>query len=134
MKEFEEYVEEGKVKKQSANKAEARSLRVQAIRRFKQQVKDKEITSENSTFIFEDSYEPLRQHLQSFIAENGYKPYSHEAIIAYAQENNELTSSETNKMNQYRKLRNDIRYRGETSTKNKAQKMKQITKNKLPIE
>lgn len=134
MREFQSYVEEGKVKEQSANHGEARSLRVQAVTRFEQQIQNKEITPENSTFIFEDAYESLRQYLQSFMAEKGYKPYSHEAIIAYASREEKLSESESNKMNQFRKLRNDITYRGETSTEAKAKEMKQMARKKLPVD
>jgi len=104
------------------------------VTRFEQQVQNNEINSKNSTFIFEDAYESLRQYLQSFMAENGYKPYSHEAIISYSLENEKLSKSEANKLDQFRKLRNDIRYRGETSNQQKAKLIKQLAKKKLPID
>lgn len=106
---------------------------MQATTRFEQQVQNKKITPKNSTFIFEDSYESLRQYLQSFMAENGYKPYSHKAIIAYSLKKEKLSKSEANKMNQFRKLRNDIKYRGETSNQQKAEQMIKLTEKKLPI-
>lgn len=120
MKEFKYYVESGQVKKKSSSPSEARSLRVQARERFKHRVQDEELTKKNSTFLFEDAYEALRQHLQSFMAEDGYKPYSHEALIAYSKENDFLSKSEANKLDRYREIRNDIRYRGETAQKERA--------------
>lgn len=117
MKEFEYYIESGQVKEKSSSPSEARSLRVQARERFKHRVQDEELTRKNSTFLFEDAYEALRQYLQSFMAEDGYKPYSHEALIAYSKENDFLSKSETNRLDRYRKIRNDIRYRGETAQK-----------------
>ncbi len=123
MKSFEEYLKEGKVRTGSSSKSEAKSLKKQAENRFKQQIGKSELTEENATFKFEDAYEALRQRLQSFMAEQGYKPYNHEAIIAYAKENNILTEAEANKINQFRKLRNDIRYRGETTQKERAEEI-----------
>lgn len=123
MKEFSHYVENGQVKEKSSAPSEARSLRVQGRERFKHRVKDEDVTEENTTFLFEDAYEALRQYLQSFMAEDGYKPYSHEAVIAYSKEKSHLTSSEANKLDQFRKIRNDIRYRGETAQKDRAEEM-----------
>jgi len=120
LKDFNYYIESEQVKKQSSSPAEARSLRVQARERFKHRVEDENVTKDNSTFLFEDAYEALRQHLKSFMAEDGYKPYSHEALIAYSEEKNYLTESEANKLDKYRKIRNDIRYRGETAQKDRA--------------
>lgn len=54
------------------------------------------------------------------MAEEGYKPYSHEALIPYSKEKNYLTKSEANKLDKFRKIRNDIRYRGETAQKDRA--------------
>ena len=131
MKEFEYYVKNDKVRSGSSKPSEARSLRVQAKQRFKHRVKDSEITAENSSFIFEDAYEALRQHLQAHMAENGYKPYSHEAIISYSLEKELITSSEANLLDKFRQIRNDIRYRGETVSKERAQKMKELSKSKI---
>lgn len=119
MKEFDYYIESEQVKVKSSSPGEARSLRVQARERFKHRVKDENVTKENSTFLFEDAYEALRQYIQSFMAEDGFKPYSHEALIAYSKENNYLSESEANKLDKFRKIRNDIRYRGETAQKDR---------------
>ena len=131
MKDFETFLEEEKVKEKSGSPAEARSLRVQAINRFEHQIENAELSKENATFRFEDAYEALRQYLQSFMAEDGYKPYSHEAIIAYSLENDSLNKSEANKLDQFRKLRNDIRYRGETSNMKQAEQMIELAEKKL---
>jgi hypothetical protein len=127
MKDFSFYVEKGDVKERSASPSEARSLRVQAQERFNHQVKDREITKSNSTFIFEDAYEAIRQYLQSFMAENGFKPYSHEAVLAFALENKHITDSEASKMDQSRKIRNDIKYRGETAQKERTKEIVELT-------
>jgi hypothetical protein len=131
MRDFESFLEEGKVKEKSGSPAEARSLRVQALKRFEQQVESPELTNDKATFMFEDAYEALRQYLQSFMAEEGYKPYSHEAIIAYSVENGFLSKAQANSVNQFRKLRNDIRYRGETSSIEKAESMIELAKSIL---
>ncbi len=131
MKRFEEYVEDGEVKTGSASPAEADSLRRQARARFREEIEEEEITRGNATFKFEDAYEALRQFLQSFMAEEGYKPYSHEAIIAFALEREILTRGEANRMDKFRKVRNDIKYRGETTNVDRAKEMISLAREKL---
>lgn len=121
MKEFKFYIEKGEVKEGSASPSEARSLRVQARERFRHQVERNEINKENSTFIFEDAYEAIRQFLQSFMAEEGFKPYSHESVIAFALENGHISEAEASQLDQFRKIRNEIKYRGETAQKERAE-------------
>ncbi|MFB6200262.1 MAG: hypothetical protein ABEJ83_05235 [Candidatus Nanohaloarchaea archaeon] len=134
MKKFQDYLEEGQVRKDTGSTAEADSLRKQAVKRFEQQIKKTELTEDNATFKFEDAYEATRQYLQSFLAEQGYKPYSHEAIIAYAKENSIITEKEANQLNQFRKLRNDIKYRAEQTNTEKTRQIIKITQKILEKE
>lgn len=131
MKKFEEFVEEGKVRTGQPSPAEADSLSRQAIKRFEQEIKDIEITEDNATFKFEDAYEVLRQVLQSHMAREGYKPYSHEAIIVFALEKDLLTEKEADELDRCRKMRNDIRYRGESTNPKRAERIVNLAEKKL---
>lgn len=131
MKSFREYVRDGKVKTGQTSSAEADSLRKQAVNRFEQEIQNVEINDKNATFKFEGAYEVLRQLLQSFMAEEGYKPYSHEAIIAYSKENGLISEKEADELDRYRRLRNDIRYRGETTNLKRAKRIVELAETKL---
>lgn len=115
MKKFSEFIAEGKVKTGSKDPAEARSLFEQAQNRLID-VKNIKLTEQNAAFRFEDIYECMREALQAFMAVQGYKPYSHEAVIAFAQENKLITEAESAALDRYRTIRNDITYRGEKTT------------------
>ena len=62
------------------------------------------------------------------MAENGFKPYSHEAIFVFAKENKLLSISEFEKGNRYREIRNDINYRGKKVIKSEAEEIIEFVK------
>jgi len=88
---FKEYIENGKVKQSSPDLGQARSLLLQGIERM-QDVKSLHISEQNASFRFESTYESIREALQAFMAYKGYKPYSHEAVIVYANEKQERST------------------------------------------
>ena len=92
MKEFKELVREGKVEKRTPDFAEAESLLQQAKERLNDLL-TLSLNEQNASFRFESAYESLREALQAFLAKRGYKPYSHEAIIAFGPRNQGLTGS-----------------------------------------
>ena len=80
---FNFYIESRKVVKQKPENNVAISLLKKAKERFGY-IETQEIKDGNSFIIFENLYESLREATQSLLAIEGYKPYSHEAIIAFA--------------------------------------------------
>ncbi|MFH1682979.1 MAG: hypothetical protein ABIA37_04235 [Candidatus Woesearchaeota archaeon] len=112
MKSFKEYLEEKKVKKGSPDSAQAKSLLTQAIDRLNDLL-TLSLTETNSSFRFESAYECIREAIQSFMAAEGFKPYSHEAVVAYAAEKKLLNEKEFITLDRYREKRNDINYRGQ---------------------
>ncbi|MBS3119518.1 hypothetical protein J4475_01715 [Candidatus Woesearchaeota archaeon] len=111
MRKISDFVKEGKIIKGSPNPAEARSLFAQAEERLKD-VGKLPLSEKNASFRFEDAYEVIREALQSFLALEGYKPYSHEAVFSFALERKLLQEGEVLKADRYREIRNDINYRG----------------------
>lgn len=111
MKPFREFVEEGKVRKGSLRHAEAHSLLEQSYERM-EDLLSLPLTEKNASFRFEDAYESIREALQSFLALEGYKPYSHEAIVSFAFERQLLPEPKIMQIDRYREMRNDINYRG----------------------
>lgn len=64
--------------------------------------------------------------VQASMAVDGYNPYSHEAIIAYSIDHLNISAEQANRFNNYRKLRNDIAYRGDVATKREAKEIRQL--------
>lgn len=92
-----------------ANPAIAKSLLNKANIRLKRIIRDK-ISDEESSIIFEDIYESLREAFQAFMQLKGYKPYSHEALVAFLKERQLFSMHIINDFNRYRVLRNKSVY------------------------
>jgi len=103
MKSFIEYLKEKKVQKQSPDPAEARSLFLQAEARLTD-LKSLPIHETNASFRFEAAYEAIREALQAFLAREGYKPFSHEAVFAFAFESKLLSEKEMHRVDLYREI------------------------------
>lgn len=111
MKPFEEFIEENKVKKGTKNPAEALSLKNQALSRISDVI-SLPLNEKTASFRFEDAYESIREMIQAFMAKQGYKPYSHEAVIAFASKEKLLSEYEVHNFDRLRKIRNKINYQG----------------------
>tara|TARA_Y100000310_G_C20693849_1_gene824109 strand:- start:1992 stop:2417 length:426 start_codon:yes stop_codon:yes gene_type:complete len=112
MKTLKEYIGGNEVKTGSPDSAEATSLMEQALARLNDLLA-LPLGENNASFRFESAYECVREALQSFMAKEGLKPYSHEAIFAYAKERELIGEGEMINLDRYRDKRNDINYRGE---------------------
>ncbi len=109
---FQFYLDENFAKKESPNIVEAKSLIEKAFQRMNF-IKNQNINETTATFIFEDVYECLREAAQSLMSLEGYKPYSHEAVIAFLKEFYKFDDHEITTFNRYRILRNNCVYRAE---------------------
>ncbi|VVB97725.1 Uncharacterised protein [uncultured archaeon] len=85
-------------------------------------VKSQSITEDNASFLFEDIYEIMRECVHGLMAANGYKPYSHEATVAFLDENYKSYFGEklVEAFNRYRIIRNNIMYRANFVSKEEA--------------
>ena len=131
MKSFNEYLREGKVLKQSPDQAEAESLFSQAQQRIRDLLV-LPLQERNASFRFESAYEVLRESLQAFLALAGYKPYSHEAVFAFAHEERLISEAEHHRADRYREIRHDINYRGTLVPVEEAKEIIQFVKQLLP--
>lgn len=107
---FQFYINENLVRKESPDLAEAKSLIEKSFQRM-EFIKQLNIDENNSTFIFEDIYECLREAAQALMSLDGYKPYSHEAVISFLKEFYKFDEYEITTFNRYRILRNNCVYR-----------------------
>ena len=104
---FEEYIERGKVREDNIDPSQARSLLKRSESKF-QTMEKLEIDEDTATDYLENVYEASKMLVQSSMALDGFKPYSHEAVIAYAIDILALGMVNASTLNRYRKLRNDI--------------------------
>ena len=132
MKSFQEFLTEEKVLKQSRDLAEARSLMQQAWDRSND-LSSLPVDISNAQFRFESAYECLREALQSFLSFEGYKAYSHEAIVIFSLEKKILSEAQAVKIDRYRTIRNDINYRGKKITIEEATEILHLVKSLLPL-
>ncbi|GEM_PF-588995 len=110
---FNYYLENELAKKKNPDMAEAHSLIKKAEGRLKFSIRIRKIDDNTATYIFEDIYECMREAAQSLMSVKGYKPYSHEALIAFLREFFEFPESDMRNFDRYRILRNNAVYRGE---------------------
>jgi len=109
---FEHYIKEGKVEKQTPNSQKASALMKKAIRRIGH-IKSMPLNSEDAEFLFEDIYESIREAGQALMAMKGYKPISHEAVIAFIRDNYKIEEAKIDRFDRYRKIRNKLVYEAE---------------------
>ncbi len=107
---FEKYLEEGKIEKQVPDVNRGHSLIKKAEKRLRFL---RPIASESADLVFEDVYEAMREASQSLMTIRGYKPLSHEALIAYLRDIENFDASIIYKLDSYRKLRNKSIYEAE---------------------
>ena len=109
---FKYYIEERKVEKQTPNSQKASALMKKAIRRI-DHINSQPLTAEDAEFLFEDIYESIREAGQALMAVNGYKPLSHEAVIAFVRDNYKISADKINRFDRCRKIRNKLVYEAE---------------------
>jgi uncharacterized protein (UPF0332 family) len=106
---FDNYLKQGKVKRQTPNPEEARALLEKAKLRVEYS-KSRMIDGRTAQFSLEDSYEALREAVQSLMALKGYKPYSHEATISFIKEFYDFPAEDIFEFDRFRRIRNDSVY------------------------
>ncbi len=122
---FQNYIRNGKVQKQLPNINRAKALINKAEKRLKYLPT---LNQETSSIVFEDIYNALREASQSLMMTQGYKPLSHEAVIAYLRDKENLNTQEIYKLDSYRKLRNKSVYETEKISTIKTKESLQFAK------
>jgi len=101
-----------KVKKVNRNPEQAHSLVELAKRRFESIGRRKK--NEYPQLLLEEYYETIKELVSALLTLEGYKSYSHECLISFLKEfyPNTLTQSQLHLLDDLRRLRSDILYRG----------------------
>lgn len=106
---FQSYVDSGAVRKTAPNAESAAALMKRAHARL-DYVKKQAIGNDTASFVFEDVYEVLREASQALMEREGYKPYSHEAQIAFLRDVQKFPEHLVSKLDRLRILRNKCLY------------------------
>lgn len=119
---FEDFIKEGTVRKVSVDKQLANSLVRIAMLRLKN-LEPIKVTDENSFSIVENCYEAIREIIDALMSLKGFKSYSHEANVEFLKKfySVKIGYGNINKVDQYRRIRNDIKYDGLLTTKSEAE-------------
>ena len=114
----------------SKNPGESKAMIARASKRL-EYVRSQSITEDNASFLFEDIYEIMRECVHGLMAANGYKPYSHEATVAFLNEHYKPYFGEKliEDFNRYRIIRNNIMYRANSVSKEEATKALDVAEN-----
>jgi len=121
---FEEYLKSGKVRRSRVQESLATSLII-AAREDYMHIRDTKITRESASFLFKNIYDCIHKMFESRLVVNGYKSYDHSATIQFVYENNLIDKRTAESMDKFRKLRNDIQYRGVNATADEAKNIKE---------
>ena len=126
---FENYLKLGKAKRKTPDPEEAKALFKQSQDRI-EYIQNKDINEKAAKFILQDSYESLRETAQSLMSIKGFKPYSHEATIAFIKEfySDNFSEEEIYKFDYFRQLRNNSVYKAAEVSKEDAENLLAFTK------
>jgi len=131
IKSFNYYISENLVRKSIPNISMAKSLLQKSEIRLKR-VKNEKINDENSSILFEDVYELIREASQSLMEIKGFKPYSHEALVSFLKEYKLISDEKANILDNYRILRNNSVYKAEKISPQKCIEALEFAKKILP--
>ena len=107
---FEDFMNQGKVRKGSPDIAKAKSL-LQTSNNHLLFLKNQNIDNISAGSILVTYYEALREVTEAMCLKEGFRVYSHEAFTFFLKEKGEIQASL--KFDNLRKLRNSVNYYGE---------------------
>lgn len=131
MRTFEEFLNQGIVKKKKKDEARARSLIEGAEKRKKVMEKYLPLNQETAVQIIEECYDIIRELLESKLSKEGYKSYSHEAVISYLA-NLDFPKDEVIFIDKLREIRHGTKYYGKAVNEEYAKKVKDFLEQIYP--
>jgi len=130
-REFEYYLEKNLAKRSVINPSLAKSLMEKAELRLKLLNEDK-ITDEMASIMFEETYETIREASQSLMQVKGFKPYSHDALIAFLIKEKLMPEQFIKSFDRYRILRNKSVYEAQRVSIETCKEALQFAKRRIP--
>ncbi len=122
IKPFKFFIMDEKVKRTESNTETAKAL-LSSAETFLKMCESRPLTEELASPILVNAYEAAREAGQSLMAKQGYKPFSHEAVISFLSENTKkLDKALITKLDNMRELRNKVAYAAEKVGKDDAER------------
>lgn len=121
---FEDFIEQGKVRKGSPDISKIKSL-LETSNNHLLFLKEQKIDNVSAGSILVTYYEALREVIEAICLKEGFKVYSHEAFTYFLKGKNEDLASI--RFDNFRKLRNSINYYGEKVDTSEVEAIKQET-------
>jgi len=137
LRDFDEYILEGIVRKINPDKKRANSLISDSNKRnlfLNQILKFITITDDNANYVIEEIYDILIGLIRAKMLLSGYSAsgnYAHEAEVSYLKNLN-FKDYEINLINEIRQFRNGIKYYGKMYKKEEAEKSINFLNSTLP--
>lgn len=128
---FKNYLETSAVREDEPDHSKARGMMEMAFSDM-ERVREEKISEESASYVFKNAYDVIRTSVTALMASDGYHPYSHTAVVAYARDELSVPSSEASKLNKFRNLRNNIQYRASRVTKKEAEEIVEFMDNFVP--
>ena len=139
VKTFIECQKDGLVKSELPDINEAHALMDKAEKRLKYLLL-RPIEEEFTELAFENAYESIREAGIALMSVGGYKPMSHEAVLAYLAEHEQVSPADISTLDRFRRLRNKSMYEAQKIPLSRAkeaadfaQKMVAVLKNRLRV-
>jgi len=126
MRTFKEFKDQGWIKEKTPDEARARSVIEEAEHRLKF-FKDMKINESSTNYIIENMYDVIRELIEAKMLIDGYKTYSHEAIVSYLKVL-EFQDSEIKFVDTLRETRHKTKYYGLITDIEYADKVVSFTK------
>ena len=126
---FNYYIEKNLVRKVPVNPNVIKSLLKRSEIRLK--LASNQPSKEEAPIVFEQVYESMREATQALLQKHGFKPFSHEALVAFMIENN-FDPSIINIFNKYRILRNKSVYEAAEISVDKCKEAKSFAEKFIP--
>jgi hypothetical protein len=108
MRDFEEMLDDGRIRNVSRDKAQADGMLERAVRRIENQ-KSRKINGKNAFEVLENAYKAVREAIEGETGSQGHEAEDHVAVAAFAASNLGLKDSDINRFHRFRKL-NQSRY------------------------
>ena len=119
MKEFEDFLKSGDVRKQEKNEILAKAL-IKSSEKSLKNIRRTKIDELNAESVVSDIYDIIRELIEARLVFEGYKSYSHEATILFLKKFKEFDEYEIDFLDNLRKIRNSIKYYGKEATEENA--------------
>jgi uncharacterized protein (UPF0332 family) len=111
MKEVEDFIKEGNVRRQNKDSNLAKAL-IKSSEKSVKNIKRIKIDELNAESVFSEVYDSIRELIDAVLLSEGYKSYSHEASILYLKKFSIISEKEILFLDNFRKIRNGIKYYG----------------------